>query len=149
MIIELSSTIQRGNYRMYRVYGDILADRILEHEDVIRNTLNLPDKIHIKIRPLRYNYGIARYIISEDQIVCSIELDVKQELKIFDNTLIHELIHAEQYHENRLALTDDSTWFKWKGEEVSKRYQNYIDLPWEAEAYERSAELTPIIFKYK
>jgi len=149
MIIELSTTIQYGSYKMYKVYGDILADRILEHEDVIRNILNLPDKIHIKIRPIRYNYGTARYIVSESLSVCLIEIDVKQELKTFDNTIIHELIHAEQYHENRLSLTDDSTWFKWKGEEVSKRYQNYIDLPWEAEAYERSAELTPIIFKYK
>jgi hypothetical protein len=81
--------------------------------------------------------------------VCSIEIDIKQDLRMIDNTLIHELIHAEQYHENRLTHTDDKQWFKWKGEEVSNKYKNYFELPWEAEAYTRADILTPKIFRYK
>jgi hypothetical protein len=149
MVIDFSSSLYHSKYRPYRLYAEILSDRVLEHEDTIRSILNLPDKIHIRLRPLRYNYGIARYIIEDTHSICSIELDVKQELRMFDNTLIHELIHAEQYHENRLTLTEDQTWFKWKGEEVSKKYQNYTDLPWEAEAYSRAEMLAPIVFNYK
>jgi hypothetical protein len=149
MIVDLATSVKYGNYKKYKLYGEIITGRILDHEDGIRQTLNLPDKIHIRLRPIRHFYGLARYHKNDEMTVCSIEIDIKQELQVIDNTLIHELIHAEQYHENRLTHTEDKKWFKWKGEEVSNKYKNYIELPWEAEAYTRADILTPKIFRYK
>lgn len=149
MIIDLATSVRYGNYKQFKKYGNILADRVLTFEDKIRGILNLPDKIHIRLRPMRFVYGTARYIVSDIMKVCSIEIDIRQKIKTFDNTLIHELVHAEQYYEDRLAHTADLKWFKWKGEDVSLKYQDYKELPWEAEAYARADYLTPIIFGYK
>lgn len=149
MLIQTATSIRYGAYKQLRIYCDILTDRILEYEDRIRNALNLPDIIHIKLRPMRSVLGTARYLTSPKMKVISIELEVRQPLKSFDNTLIHELIHAEQFHENRLAHSDDQKWFKWQGVDYSKKYDDYRKLPWEEEAYERADCLTPVIFEYK
>ena len=149
MVIDIANSIRYGSYKCYKLYSDILSDRILDFEDNIRNVLNLPDKIHIKLRPMRGVLGTARYLVNNEMRVTSIEIDARQNRVTFDNTLIHELIHAEQFYENRLEHSDDKTWFKWHGMDYTKRYENHIDLPWEAEAYERADYLTPIIFGYK
>lgn len=149
MLIEIATSIKYGSYKQLRSYSENLADRILKFEDIIRQTLNLPDKIHIKLRPIRNALGTARYLISDKMKVSSIELDVRQSGKSFDNTLIHELVHAEQFYEDRLAHSDDKKWFKWHGHYYDLKSDMYRDLPWESEAYERAEYLTPIIFGYK
>jgi hypothetical protein len=149
MIVELSTSIRYGNYKQYKLYGEILIERILEHESKLRKLLNLPDKIVVKIRPMRSILGSARYMTGDKYDVCLIEIDCRQNLKSFDNTLVHELVHAEQYYENRLTYTDDKRGFKWLGNDVGKKYLSYFESPWEVEAFSRADELTPKVFKYR
>lgn len=149
MLIETATSIRYGSYKHLKAYSEILTNRILEFEENIRSILNLPDKIHIKLRPIRNALGTARYLVSNKMKVSSIELDVRQTIKSFDDTLIHELVHAEQFYEDRLAHSDDKRWFKWHGDYYDLKYDEHRDLPWEAEAYTRAEYLTPIIFGYK
>jgi len=59
--------------------------------------------------------------------------------------LIHELIHLNQIHTHRLVVSKRGTYF-WDSKpyhvELDKiSYQDYMNLPWERDAYERQTSL--------
>ena len=62
-------------------------------------------------------------------------------------TLAHELVHAEQYHQKRLAsvFLDRKGWmYQWNGEVNTNKgstYNSYRNQPWEQEAFGRQKEL--------
>ena len=63
------------------------------------------------------------------------------------NCIAHELVHAEQYYENRLDFTyvrGKGFLHMWNGDEINNKgttYRAYRNQPWEIEAFSRQASL--------
>ena len=79
----------------------------------------------------------------------TVELDIRQNLDEFCDTLLHELVHIEQYFEGRLKLRSELYYSIYEGRKiriVSHKSEEYNDLPWEKEATKRAAKLKHIIY---
>lgn len=60
-----------------------------------------------------------------------IELRKKRSIRSMVQTLAHEMVHAKQYAHNEMNEMDST----WKGKRVNVRRLNYVDWPWEVEAF--------------
>jgi hypothetical protein len=148
MIVSIANSVKYGNYKKYKGYSSILESEIELAEEKIRNEINLPELIVIKLRPMRNKLGQA-VLISEEITVGSVELDVRQTLLEFRDTLLHELVHIEQFYENRLEQCSNINFYKWNGVEMFSKpteYAEYVKLPWEREAMKRATKLVSKIF---
>lgn len=151
--ITISSSILSGNYREHRAYARLLADVIKERFKDIRKHMILPRNLFIRLRPIRNIYGSAT---TEHIPLTSygknyiVEVDVRQDFDSFKDTLLHELVHIEQFYAKRLGNSSKAQCFKWKGKDIETVKpscdEEYTSLPWEAEAISRAELLTPLIF---
>lgn len=155
--ITFATSIRYGNYKHYYDYAITLAGLTIENFLEIKKHINLPDKLTIHFRPIKGLWGKSYFTtFKENNRKCreyTVEIDVKQEIETFKDTLLHELVHTEQFYEKRLiAGSFDTDYFKWYNKKISlitKSGEEYDDLPWEREAIERSSKLVKIIFDEK
>ena len=107
-----------------------------------RKLLNIPEDIRFRIAPIK-GRAQGRYN-SKDKVAV---IDPRQDFYSLMNCIAHELVHAEQYHENRLVHTyvrGKGFMHMWYGDEVNNKgttYRAYREQPWEIEAFERQAKL--------
>ena len=65
----------------------------------------------------------------------------------FERTLFHELMHASQYASGRMSHDYFSNIIIWEGKSFPRivpermSYEDYLNLPWEKEAFEKSVQL--------
>lgn len=81
--------------------------------------------------------GVADYNSSNKPRSFDIEVRKKKSIKSMVQTLAHEMVHVKQFATNEMNEMDST----WKGKRVNLRKLTYIELPWEAEAFEREHEL--------
>jgi hypothetical protein len=151
--ISIATSIRYGNYREFFDEALFMTATIINRYDEIAAHINLPRDLFIHIRPIRNVLGRAFYHTKEKNKVKSkvycLELDARQNEDDFYDTLLHELIHIEQFHEERLLDPDVRDHFKWNGDLICFRgltLEEYMSLPWEFEAITRSIELKSLIF---
>lgn len=149
--ITIATSVRYGNYKEY-------LDNAFNFIDVIKHSLNeikqfvkLPRNFTIHFRPIRNAYGRAYYYTpyeySNTKQYC-VEIDVRQDIDVFKNTLIHELVHIEQFYQKRL-VNAGPTHFKWKGSKMlidESTFETYCDSPWEIEANTRAEFIYYAIF---
>jgi hypothetical protein len=149
--ITIASSVRYGNYKEHYNNALFLSDIVKEKYNAIKEYIELPQFINIAFRPVRSAFGRAFYIKSDaarrnrEYIV---ELDVRQDMVTFRNTLLHELVHVEQFYQGRL-LDAGTMHFKWNGKKTlidTSNLDAYNNLPWEREAIERSTKLEAVIF---
>lgn len=119
--------------------------KIVEYSiGVLSNDLNFDSKVRVRFCRFKGNRG-GEY---NSQYNC-IGMMVYRVIESTLNLLAHELVHAEQYHEGRLA--NGSGKFHWNNGPSDKvsvpyhanyNYNRYKNLPWEVEAFTRSPQLT-------
>ena len=115
---------------------------ITDSIDVFRKLLDLPSNLAFRIARIKGTYS-GKYASDSKTVIIS-PLNTWDS---FFNTLAHELVHAEQYHQGRLehVFHIKKGWLHhWKGElntNKGKTYNSYRDQPWEKEAFERSPVL--------
>jgi hypothetical protein len=148
--ITLASSVRYGNYKEHYLNALFLSDILKEKYQTIQDYIDLPKCIKIVFRPVRAAFGRAFYLKSnvERNRQYIVELDVRQDTATFKNTLLHELIHIEQFYQGRL-LDAGSMHFKWNGKKTlidTSNLDAYNNLPWEREAIERSAKLEKVVF---
>ena len=91
----------------------------------------LPDveriEIDIHLKDLDEAYGYALNCDDSEY-----ELQIKKNLPLYDliSTVCHEMVHVKQYELNELS--DDHS--RWKSRKITK-YLDYMDKPWEKEAF--------------
>lgn len=155
--ITLATSVKYGNYRHYYDDAISLIGLTIENFADIKKHINLPRKLSIHFRPMRGLCGRAFFsIYKENNRNCrsyTVEVDIRQDVESFKDTLLHELIHIEQFYEKRLiASLGDADFFKWNKERIStitSSREEYDKLPWEREAITRTNKLIKIIFKEK
>ncbi len=151
--ISIATSVQYGNYKKFYDRALFMSNVCLNKIDEIKQYIKLPRNLYIHLRPIRNAYGKAFYFTKEKnsrsykQYI--VEVDVRQDNDVFYNTLLHELVHVEQFYTNRLKDIGLSTHFCWKGDIMKFQglsHEEYINLPWEIEANNRAEILTPLIF---
>ena len=150
MEIIIASSVRYGRYRNFLQAASEFVDVLSVKEKTIRKYFNLPENIEIIMRPIRNLYGTASVLRYESGNEYLVEIDVRQSIEDFKDTILHELVHIEQYFENRLFLRSEHLYSTFEGQEfrlISNKSDDYNNLPWEKEAIEKSAKLKSIIFK--
>lgn len=152
--MSVSASVRYGSYKHLFCIAEAYASITESKFDKICNYINLPTKLNIMFRPIRNADGRAFYQIQKGTRTGKlfiVEIDVRQNLKDFYDTLLHELVHIEQFYEGRLVSEIGfNDFFKWNKERISLNVasrEEYDQLPWEREAIARSKELKKIIFK--
>ncbi len=89
--------------------------------------------------------GITRaFVVQNPTDIISIYIDPSLSKERFIRIIAHELIHIQQIYEGRLkALTPILS--IWEGDTVDVRTWEYINRPWEREAFSRERELARYI----
>jgi len=148
--ISLARSIQYGNYKQHRTSALLYIDILKNNIKYIKEFIKLPKRLSFVFRPIRGAEGLAYYVqykySPRDYIV---EIDARQNLLSFKNTLLHELVHIEQFSQGRLKHAG-TKYFKWLGREMLidiSSMDAYNQLPWEAEANSRAQSLHEIVFK--
>ena len=141
---HLTKHVRVSYHTMYRsprsrnaaVAAACLIEQALPH---FRQLLQFPDDIKIRIAGIKGCIR-GRYIWRSSLAVLDNQLIYKpRELM---RVLAHELVHAEQYHQGRLANVLGE--YRWHGEPNKNKgstYAAYRKRPWEIEAFSRQDEL--------
>jgi hypothetical protein len=149
--ITIATSIRYGNYKQHLNNALSFVDIITDTFSDICNYINLPRRLYINIRPARGVYGRAFYLTEPSTIAgrdYMVEIDARQSKDLFEDTLLHELVHIEQFYEGRLAGGGPGH-FKWYKRDISiitSSFEEYNNLPWEREANERAKILKKVIF---
>lgn len=136
--VSIADSIRYGRYKAYLPNANRIADLVTKAMPHARKMLVLPEHIVFHIRPLggKYN-GVYMNFFNK------VELEVRRtNLGSILETIMHELVHAEQFHQGRLKLK--SGMYHWN--DVAHKvgndtYAKYRARPWEAEAFERQDQL--------
>lgn len=149
--MTIATSVRYGNYKQHLNNALSFIEIISDTFSDICSYINLPRKLSINIRPAREAYGRAYYLpdpntkTGREYIV---EIDTRQNRDQFEDTLLHELVHIEQFYEGRLAGGSPGH-FKWYKRDISfitASIEEYNDLPWEREANARARILKKAIF---
>jgi len=149
MDITIVPSVKYGNYKEFLERAKVFEMLILKSELRVRKHINLPENVRIILRPIRGIYGTAATYKVKLKNYYTVELDIRQNLDEFCDTLLHELVHIEQYFEGRLKLRSELYYSIYEGRKiriVSHKSEEYNDLPWEKEATKRAAKLKHIIY---
>ena len=133
----LATSIKYGNYKHLQYDAKLVLRWIEFYWNDFKEYFDFDDDIEFLIRPIRGTF--QGWFRSERN---RIEIDPRYPPESVLDTIAHELVHAEQYKQGRLAWDGGVCQSVWNGE-VYKRgntYKLYRNRPWEIEARERAAE---------
>jgi hypothetical protein len=148
MDVEIVSSVKYGKYKEFLDHAKVFKMLIQKSELRVRKHINLPEQFKIILRPIRGVFGTAATYKVNSKPYYTVEIDVRQTIDEFCDTLLHELVHIEQYFEGRLKLKSELFYSIYEGRKirlVSSKSDEYHDLPWEKEATKRAAKLKHII----
>lgn len=134
MIITAATSIHYGNYKYLLKTVKELYHILLPNLEHFNKILNLPKDIDIHFKPIRNYQLIGQYCSIKRRVEIDPRKDTTVDVLI---AICHELVHAEQYYENRLA--SDSKYFYWHNQQWKATLDDsiYKNFPWEVEAYNR------------
>lgn len=148
--ITIATSVRYGNYKEHLNNALYFIDIFNDSFSNIKQFIKLPKKLNIIFRPVKGAYGRAYYTKKEDSTSKDyiVELDVRQDPVTYRNTLLHELVHIEQFYQGRLKDAG-SMYFKWNGKKMlidNSSLEVYNELPWEVEANVRAELLSHVVF---
>lgn len=150
--ISIATSIRYGNYKEHYQLTLTHIESLITSFLKIQEYIALPKKLFVHFRPIRDAYGRAfvtrdpKTIYGKNYIV---EIDARQDYAGFTDTLLHELVHIEQFYQRRLSDGGRDGCFKWKGKHISFMTpvkEEYDKLPWEEEAIRRAKSLVNVVF---
>ena len=115
--------VKGGTRRQRNVVYDIASFCYMELIPLIRKCY-----IEINIKNMK---GFEGTCVDYDEREYFIDVNRKQSLEDLCVTICHEMVHVKQYIRNQLRCEDINY----------KTYEEYINLPWEKEAYEKQEVL--------
>ena len=149
--ITLATSVRYGNYKQHLDCALFFIDILKDSFNDIKQFIKLPKNLNINFRPVRCAFGRAYYVRPSQSSSAKeyiVEIDVRQDLATFKNTMIHELVHVEQFYQGRLKDAG-SMYFKWNGKKMlidTSSLDAYNELPWEIEANVRAELLSHVVF---
>ena len=105
---------------------------------VLYKILNVKPGVKVRVGPIKSKTMNGRYYSHAR----TIDIDHRMPLDKIMQTLAHEMVHAEQYDQGRLAWNGRvQFWHGTAHHSKATTYNAYRALPWEAEAFDRQAGL--------
>lgn len=135
------SRLTGSKYALLQKRIDLWQKQINNNLQKLCACLYLPSRLHIKFKMLEDAFGQASLTNEKFEI----EIDPRQTRKQFYDTLLHELVHVEQFYRKDLKIDGRGNSFKWKNKIVNDI--DYINCPWEQEAVHRAKILVKMIFQ--
>jgi hypothetical protein len=135
--ISLATSIKYGNYKHLQPKAALVFKWIKQYWDDFKDYFDFDNDVEFHVRPVRGNtHGWYRSRSKR------IEIDPRYGTKKVLDTIAHELVHAEQYKQGRLAWDSKKLVSLWNGEfhKRGNTHKQYLNLPWEIEARQRAAE---------
>jgi len=146
--ISIANSIRYGSYKHCMPDAIAKISVLLNSYEQIRKYIDLPQYVSVTYRPIRGDWGRAFNKSRTSPYL--VELDVRIPMEDHKLTLLHELVHIEQFHQKRLKETVDNSTLRWKGKKikcVGVTFEKYSNLPWEVEADTRALEIYEKIYK--
>lgn len=143
--IEVALSLCTGSIHAHDLQKKI--DMVVDAVQVAPKLLDFDPKTRLVIRPIKGNCRNGQYIHVPGTPL--IEVDPRNTIDKVLETVMHELVHAEQYHTKKLRWNGRQQ--EWKGCRFRKptTYEAYRRLPWEVEAFGRSPSLVDEVCKMK
>lgn len=148
LTIIIADSIRYGAYKKLMPETVVKISLVLDRYEKIREVIDLPQDMCMRFRPIRGDLG--RTYNKSKSSPFLVELDVRQNIETFKDTLLHELVHIEQFYQKRLKETVNNDAFRWRGKKIQFigiSYDAYRDLPWEIEAEERAKSHYEYVFR--
>ena len=148
LTIIIADSIRYGAYKKLMPETVVKISLVLDRYEKIREVIDLPQDMSMRFRPIRGDLG--RTYNKSKSSPFLVELDVRQNIETFKDTLLHELVHTEQFYQKRLKETVDNDTLRWRGKKIQCigiSYNVYRDLPWEIEAEERAKSHYEYVFR--
>jgi len=148
LTIIIADSIRYGAYKKLMPETVVKISLVLDRYEKIREVIDLPQDMCMRFRPIRGDLG--RTYNKSKSSPFLVELDVRQNIETFKDTLLHELVHIEQFYQKRLKETVNNDAFRWRGKKIQFigiSYNAYRDLPWEIEAEERAKSHYEYVFR--
>lgn len=101
--------------------------------------LTIPEDIQITVKPIKSKTTFGLYHPFQRQVTIDFR---RKDLNLCVQTLMHELVHAEQWFTGKQKMTPKG--IVWNGQIVSNKgttYKKYREQPWEKEAFDREYDL--------
>lgn len=129
-------SMQSKYNKRHKVYADVAIDIIKKALPILKKELDLPEKLNIRVASIKGRISGWYVNGSNLAIIDYVRFSKRGILE----TLCHELVHAEQYKQGRLASKYDNGSYvqTWNGKPVHESYRN---RPHEIEARERQVKL--------
>jgi len=123
-----------------------LANKILPF---LKTKLNFSDDVKVVVSFTKGKRNLGWYNSAFNTAV----IDSRQPYKRFINSMIHELVHAQQHHLGQLAIETyrGGYSFFWNNKDFGKlphSHAKYLALPWEVEARKVALELTKEVLAF-
>jgi hypothetical protein len=133
---------------MYKPHVEKNLPWITHGTEYLKNVLDLAGNEQVILKPIRSLKTTGMHV-EDGENLNKIFVDPRYSVLRVLSTIAHELIHAEQYFTGKMSIQDG--YFRaWngKGYQMPKSYDEYINLPWEKEAFERQDDLGSDAFSY-
>jgi len=114
-----------------------IAHKVTSH--LVRKFFPRHKTLMIEINIKNLKGEASGWCLADDSRTFEIEVEKKQQLRDFIETICHEMVHVRQYVRNEVDLQ----WSKnprWKNRRIGENVK-YLDLPWEKEAYRLQGKL--------
>ena len=123
-------TVEGGNKTQRDLANDVIHFMIKYLMPRLRNI-----EIEVKLSKMKGD-AVGYCLMLDTNREFEIEVSKDLSIKDFVLTLCHEMVHVKQYVRKEM----DCVGTRWKKHEVPAG-TNYMDLPWEKEAYAKQAKL--------
>ncbi len=126
-------SFSKGAYDVAR-----LKDEAMHYAKALGLNDNVYIRINFTLKLEEENEATLYYKMVHDsihQVVIYVNQRLSRSYQLL--AIAHELVHVQQYVENRLIQLDDH-YFKWGDEKVDIRKTPYLERPWEIEAHSLS-----------
>lgn len=133
---DIHGTLAAVYGKVYKPYTTKLFPAIVNATRYLKTVLNIRGHEKIILKPIR---GATTGLHFSSG---NIFVDPRNTITNVVETIAHELVHAEQYNMGRLA-NSTSAYRLWNGTayQPPRNYNEYRNLPWEKEAFDRQGEL--------
>jgi hypothetical protein len=134
----------------YKNDTHMVAPKIWAAFNVLKKILDVPSDIKIVIKPInskncRGSYNSVKKMVVIDPRATNgynyITHTPNTIMRLIE-TLAHEMVHAEQYKQNRLGWNYKNSCYLWEGKNCRK---SYMKRPWEIEAFRRQKSLAAMV----
>ena len=144
----IATSIKYGNYTHLQSNTNAIQVILKAYMSKIKQHIDYKDGVVFKIRPIKGRTQGQAFsktnLIEIDPRTFSIT-DPTYHIKLLE-VICHELVHSEQYKQNRLSFVDART-ARFEGSDfrLTQSFRDYYNSPWEVEARRRGESVTKLI----